>query len=62
MDLMQPETVPRNHVSPMQISDRLVQLARDAEGAGLRATAAVLVGMARMVLEPEGEPAQEPWR
>lgn len=62
MDMMQPEALPDSRVSPMQLSARLVQLARDAERAGLRTTAALLVGMSRMVLEPESEPQPDPWR
>lgn len=38
-------------VSPLQIADRLIQLAQEAEAAGYAATAATLVGLAYAVLD-----------
>lgn len=42
---------PPSLVSPLQLADRLIQLARDAEHAGFAGTAATLIGLAYTVLD-----------
>ena len=40
-----------NLVSPLQLADRLIQLARDADRAGFAGTAAALLSLAYSVLD-----------
>lgn len=47
MDALHPPSL----VSPLQLADRMIQLAQDAEHAGFAETAATLLGLAYTVLD-----------